>query len=320
MAELIVYPNASKGGITSVIRGRAVEEPRKRFDVVFFHDKGGRRAFSDLSNVRTTIIRRDRADFAVEYLINQNNYETVSVLSSPKTVGHIANAADNIRYEFHSSNPLVIKSELESMDLNQVEEFAVPSKFLRGTVAPLLPKFHRRKLRVLPNVVDSSIFTPEGATDFYSPSREPETAAVPLVWVGRFDTGKGYRHFLRALAALPPRYFGIVVVSFESDPSRAADFYHECAAMGVTDRVQLYLNQSQHEMAKLYRWAKQRGGLAVSTSLLESFGYFVAEATACELPVVAFELPVFNEQPNVDMISTVPIGSVTALVDSIQWH
>lgn len=88
--------------------------------------------------------------------------------------------------------------------------------------------------------------------------------------------------------------------------------------MGVSDRVELYLNQPQTEMAKLYRWAARQGGLAISTSLLESFGYFVAEATACELPVVAFDLPVWKEHLNKELISTVPIGSVTELVRLIK--
>lgn len=318
MHELIIYPNASKGGITSVIRGRAAAYPHVLFDVVFLEDRGGGRAFSDLPNVRISIIPRGRAEAAVEYLVGQKSYTTVSVLSYPIIVKRLAGTADHIRYEFHSSDMAVNEREINNLELDSVDEITVPTSFMANSIESILPPHQRRKLRTLPNLVDANIFSRNGAIDFYDDANTEPTGKVPLVWVGRFDDGKGYKHFLRTIAALPQQYFGIAVVSLEKDPSRASSFFNEAAAMGVLERVELYLNQPQSEMAKLYRWAAMRGGRAISTSLLESFGYFVAEATECGLPAIAFDLPVWQEHPNKNLITSVPIGSVTALIRSVQ--
>lgn len=318
MQELIIYPNASKGGISSVIRGRATAYPYIRFDVIFLEDRGGSQAFSDLPNVRTSIISRGRAETAIEYLVQTNSYSTVSVLSYPSIVKRIASLANHIRYEFHSSDMNVNRREIASLDLNLVDEFTAPTNFMIRSIESVLPPHQWRKLRMLPNLVDSKTFSRTGPSDFYREGTRTQPAGIPLVWVGRFDDGKGYRHFLRTLASLPNQYFGIVVVSLEKDPDRASAFFNECAAMGVTERVHLFLNQPQSEMAKLYRWAAEREGRAVSTSLLESFGYFVAEATACGLPVVTFDLPVWEEHTNRDLITSVTVGSVTSLVEALQ--
>lgn len=224
MDQLIIYPNASKGGITSVIRGRAVAQPYLRFDALFFEDRGGSQAFVDLDNVRTAIIPPGRAESAAQYLENQNSYETISVLSSPNIMKHLSGVSANIRYEFHSSDMAVNKREIEKLDLAQIDELTVPTEVMANAIFPLIAQAHVRKLRVLPNLVDSNIFGPEGAIDFYREEESLVEGAIPLVWVGRFDEGKGYRHFLRALAALPENYYGIVVVSLEKDPSRASAF------------------------------------------------------------------------------------------------
>src|SRR5699024_4677826 len=218
----------------------------------------------------------------------------------------------------HTSNINVIIKELQVLNLDTVDEITVPSQQMSMAVEPLLTQEHKHKLQVLPNLVDKNVFRPDGPLDFYTKQTTPAVGKVPLVWVGRFEEGKGFRQFLRALAELPTEYFGIVVVSLEKGPERPTEFLMECAVNGVSDRVELYLNQPQTEIAKLYRWTKTRGGAAVSTSLLESFGYFVAEATACGLPVVAFELPVWKEQEHSQLISSVPIGSVSSLVNNLK--
>lgn len=320
MKQLIVYPNASKGGITSVIRGRAAAEPNVHFDALFFADRGGSQAFADLKNVRSAIIPKGRAESAAKYLYSKNFYDTISILSAPSIMKHLVDVSAHVRYEFHSSDMNVNKREIDNLDLGQLDEVSVPSRFMASSIKQLIPAQFRKKITVTPNLVDQTIFSSQGSTDFYrdNQSIRMPSNAIPLVWVGRFDEGKGYRHFLRALSNLPSNYYGVVVVSLEKDPSRASAFLNEAAVAGVFDRVELYLNQSQHEMAKLYRWAAQRGGLAISTSLLESFGYFVAESTACGLPVVAFDLPVWKEHENQDKISTVTVGSVTELVKVIQ--
>lgn len=317
MRDLIVYPNASKGGVSTVIRGRAVAEPQRGIDAVFFADKGGANAFEDLPLVRTLIVSPDRRDAVLKYMAGTFDYASASVLSAPAVVAQLAGRVRHLRYEFHSSDLTIIKNEIDKLDTASLDEISVPTRYMAQHVRALLPISARRKLNVLPNLVDHGTFRPEGAAVFAEESDQVLHQGIPLIWVGRFDKGKGHRHFARMLAGLPREYVGIMVVSLEKDPDRVSQFLAECAVMGVLDRVRVYLNLPQKELAALYRWARDRGGSAVSTSLLESFGYFVAEATACALPVVAFDLPVWAEHDRRQLITTVPTGSVRDLVSAL---
>ena len=319
MRKLIIYPNCSKGGVSSVIRGRAADEPNTQFDVVFFNDRGGLRTFSDISNVDVRIIREDRSIAYLTYLVSRMDYDSVHVLSTPKIANALVENPDVVAvYEFHSSNMTVVEQELKELDIDKMSQIAVPSEMMKLKIGERLPRRTLSRLIVVPNLVDHHVFSQNGPSDFFD--RDPkftEESLRPIVWVGRFDKDKGYQYAVRALAQLPEDFIGIFVVSLEHDPVRTSRFLSECDAMGVRDRVQLYMNLSQPEIANLYRSARDRGGVYVSTSLMESFGYAIAESIECGLPCAAFELPVLGLHRDRGKLQSVPIGDVEALAKMI---
>ena len=304
MRKLIIYPNCSKGGVSSVIRGRAADEPGTQFDVIFFNDRGGLRTFSDVSNVNVRIIREDRSNAYLTYLVNTIEYDTVHVLSAPKTANTLAQNPDAVVvYEFHSSNMTVVEQELQVLDIDKMSQIAVPSAAMKLKIGERLPRRSLARLIVTPNLVDRRIFSQDGSFDFFD--NDPmfvNSGLRPFVWVGRFDKDKGYQYAVRALAQLPENYIGIFVVSLEHDPIRTSRFLSECDSMRVRDRVQLYMNLSQPEIANLYRSARELKGIYVSTSLMESFGYAIAESMECGLPCAAFELPVLGLHRDLSLI------------------
>lgn len=315
--RLIVYPNCSKGGVTSVIRGRAATSPEIQFDVVFLHDRGGRDAFNDLDNVSVRICRKDRAPAYITYVSNTRNYESVSLLSVPELT-HQVEWPDEmvVNYEFHSSDLDIISREISHLKLDQINRVVAPSRFMADQIIPLLPEDESHKAVTVPNLVDHRLFRPPhassdtGVYDFGD--------SIPLIWVGRFDKGKSYRSFVRLLGVLPQHYVGVLITSMENDPQRAGDFYGEVYTQGVNARTTVLLNVPQHEIADIYRAATVAGGYLVSTSLLESFGYTVAEAIATGLRVVAFQLPALREHPDPGrLVRFVDIGSVTEMRDAI---
>lgn len=316
MRHLIVYPNCSKGGVTSVIRGRARKNPEIHFDVVFFNDRGGRFAFEDLPNVTVRIVRQDRSTSYFNYLMENFSYSSVSVLSSPATSNQLVKFENcRVTYEFHSSDMSIVKEEIDQLEVDRIARFIAPTSVMTEQIRDLLPLRVRDRLEVESNLVDTALFSTDGRAEFFANSRfEQDANAIPLIWVGRFDSGKGYQYFIRTIAQLPEQYVGHVIVSLESDPDRADKFLSECAAMGVEDRVRLYLNLSQAQIAEAYRSVRDAGGWCVSTSLMESFGYSVAEARACGLRVAAFDLPVWDAYAHDSAVVTVPTGSIPALV------
>ncbi|OFP24496.1 hypothetical protein HMPREF2996_00310 [Corynebacterium sp. HMSC066C02] len=315
MRKLIIYPNCSKGGVSSVIRGRAADEPNTHFDVVFFNDRGGLRTFSDIANVNVRIIREDRAIAYLTYIVSRMEYDSVHVLSTPKIANALVKDSDvAVVYEFHSSNMTVVGEELKELDVDKMSQIAVPSEVMRLKIGERLPRRILARLIVTPNLVDHRVFSSEGPSDFFD--RDPKLADStlrPIVWVGRFDKDKGYQYAVRALAQLPENYFGIFVVSLEHDPIRTSRFLSECDAMGVRDRIQFYMNLSQPEISTLYRSARDRGGVYVSTSLMESFGYAIAESMECGLPCVAFQLPVLDMHNDRGQLYSVPVGDIQAM-------
>ncbi|WP_342318171.1 glycosyltransferase family 4 protein [Corynebacterium mayonis] len=306
--------------MTSVIRGRAASERQTQFDVVFYNDRGGLSSFRDMDNINVRIVREDRAISFLKYLVTRVDYEEINILSSPK----IANALAEddglaITYEFHSSNMTVIENEMSVLDFDRLSSILVPSVMMQEKVADLLPRRVRRRLFVCPNLVDHGLFSPQGVSDFFAHDETLSSAGLkPLVWVGRFDRDKGYQYAIRALAQLPTNYVGVFVVSLEHDPLRANRFFSECDAMGVRDRVLLYMNLSQPDMANLYRSARDAGGAYLSTSLMESFGYSIAESLSCGLSCVSFDLPVLDMHEGRGNLHRVPIGDVQSFADAVR--
>ena len=312
MRKLIVYPNCSKGGVATVIRGRAVAEPNVQFDCVFVEDKGGVDAYSDLPNVDIRIVRRDRCAALVQFLVGSGIYSELSILSFPE-IARGAQFPESllVKYEFHSSNMSIIKKELSLVDLSTIDTLVAPSQYMADQIDAELPKSTRLRTVVVPNLIDSRVFHPG-----QSETNPIGANGVPLIWIGRFDKEKGVKHFLRLLSLLPEKFYGIVFVSLESDPARAADFFSEVHASGVNDRVHLLMNVPQWKLGDFFRRARERGGALVSTSIMESFGYTVVEAIACALPVYAFGLEVFAEHSDPDgLLNTVDIGDVVALAE-----
>ncbi len=317
MRKLIIYPNCSKGGVTSVIRGRAVADTNSEFQAVFFNDRGGRDAFSDLPNVTVRLPRKDRVPAYISHLLATTEYASVSVLSAPDLIGKVSWPA-HVRpvYEFHSSDMAVIKKEISTLALSKLSLITAPSAFMASRIRAELPTSPHIEVRVVPNLVDTTSFWSGTADRHVLPP-----GSTPLLWVGRFDKGKGYRYFLRLLGGLPTHFFGVAIVSLESDPRRAADFLAEAYACGVDERIRLLLNVPQRRIGELYREAAEKGGCLVSTSLLESFGYSVAEALTSGLPVAAFDLPPFHEHRDPDnLLRTVEIGDVQSLRNAIEDH
>lgn len=320
MRKLFIYPNCSKGGVISVIRGRARNEPDTEFDVVFFNDRGGRNAFTDLPNVNVQLVRQDRSKNYLTYLVKQFKYDSVNVLSHPKTANLLGENDDlAVTYEFHSSDMNVVKKEIGELNLDRLAAITAPTPQMVRLISNFVPARVKPRLSVLTNLIDSAIFSEDGEASFFANSRfvEDETC-IPLVWVGRFDKGKGYGYALRILAHLPQEYVCFFIVSLEKDPERVNDFYREAAEMGVVDRVRILLDIPQSVMGNLMRSVRNKNGWLISTSLMESFGYSVAEALACGTRVAAFELPVWQNFERQHLLHRVVSGDVQEFAKVIQ--
>lgn len=308
---LSVYPNCSKGGMTTVYRTRALARPQDKHDFVFMNDRGGRAVFSALPNTDIRIFPNGRFTPALEYIAQNFEYDQVRITSLPEAAMRLAvSLPDRVVYEFHSSTVGIVESELKRLDIDSLEAIQTPSDWLTHLVTRRLTSAQASKCITVPNLVDRDTFNPSVTPE----DRHLGDGLVPLLWVGRFDKGKNFNDFLRLMSILPEHFVAVVVVSYETEPDRISRALHEARAYGITDRMFTHLNLSQSQLARLYTWTRERGGLFVSTSLAESFGYGIAEALACGLPTVAYRVGGVPEVPTFDTPQRLlPVGDVYGL-------
>lgn len=313
---LSIYPNCSKGGMATVYRTRALSCPEERHDFLFMNDRGGRAAFDSLPNTAYRIIPKGRFSPALSFITNHFDYDEVRVTSLPDVASQLGHGLpDRVAYEFHSSTKSIVEAELKRLDIDAVRNIQTPSHWLTNIVARRLTRAQASKCLTVPNLVDRTTFNKSVPPAV----RDLEDGLIPLLWIGRFDKGKNLNDFLRVLSLLPERYVPVVVVSYETEPDRIARAFQEARSYGVAHRMQTHLNLSQEQLARLYTWARERGGLFLSTSLAESFGYSVAEALACGLPTVAYRVGGIPEVPTHETRrELISVGDVPGMAAAVE--
>lgn len=311
---LHVYPNCSLGGMTTVYRNRALSDPENRYTFIFANDKAGSVAYQSLPNASIRIAGRDRFKAVVEYAVAQIEYDLVRITSLPQMPARLKKSTAEMVYEFHSSDESVIDQELAVLDRSLISKIVTPSEFLAERVRSRLPARERGLVEVLPNLVDESVFSPDGAV----PDLQLGTGVTPLVWIGRLDKGKNALDFLRVLSLLPKSYVGVLILSYEDHPERMADMLGLAAALGVRERIRILLNLSQPQIAEIYRFASAHQGIFCSTSLGESYGYGVAEALASGLDSVAYDVGALAELSSCSAgYDLIAVGDLHGFAESI---
>ncbi|MDJ0321724.1 glycosyltransferase [Pseudarthrobacter sp. PS3-L1] len=299
----------------TVYRNRVVSEPANHHHLVFFKDFGASSVYDQFPNTRVDIVKKERLAPYVELAALEQHYAEIRITSLPELSNLLKNrGSSRLVYEFHSSDETVLRKELDVLALSNIDEIRVPSQYLAEVVKSLVPQDFAFLVQVEKNLVDLTVFSAEGTTGTWN----MKSGIRPLIWVGRFDKGKNCRDFVRALSLLTPEFVGVVVVSMEDSPDRMAGFLADAAAYGVSHRLEVMMNLAPADVASLYRYARDRSGYFVSTSLGESFGYGVAESMATGLPAIAYSVGAIEERlSDWGSLELVPVGDIEELANRI---
>ncbi|WP_410514189.1 glycosyltransferase family 4 protein [Paenibacillus sp. BR2-3] len=143
-------------------------------------------------------------------------------------------------------------------------------------LVPELPRF------VFQNPLDTSAFT-------YIPGNRPPKPVV--AWVGRLENNKNWKLFLEIgywMVKHRPQVELWMFVDYElSAEAEKNEFWLWVNHLGIQDQIKLLPNVPHFQMPAYYSLIGDSGGLLLSTSYLEGYGYAVAEAIACRCPVLS---------------------------------
>lgn len=112
-----------------------------------------------------------------------------------------------------------------------------------------------------------------------------------LAWIGRIQANKNWKEFLQIglelLRSQPELYLWMFQDDTLFDPEEKEAFDQFVAETGIGSKLILYSNIPHEHMADYLSIVGDSGGLLCSTSILEGFGYAVAEAMLCRCPVLS---------------------------------
>lgn len=111
-----------------------------------------------------------------------------------------------------------------------------------------------------------------------------------LVWCGRFHEQKGVDQIPKIVALLKKRIPNIRLAVIGFGEKWNLHLRKELSRRGLEDNVELKGYLDGNEKYKVFKSSK----IFLMTSLYESFGQVILEAMKCGLPVVAYDLPVYQ--------------------------
>lgn len=154
-----------------------------------------------------------------------------------------------------------------------------PTDHLLELFISICPWLHRY---VIPNIVDVKTFR-------MIPGEPPCDPVI--AWVGRLESNKNWSEYLKIAHHIRKSKPNLHLWMFH-DPGLATEeqkqlFNEELHALGLNDRLIVFTNIPNQVMPMYYSSIASSGGLLLSTSITEGFGYAVAEAICCTCPVLS---------------------------------
>jgi glycosyltransferase involved in cell wall biosynthesis len=164
----------------------------------------------------------------------------------------------------------------------------------------------RGRFRVVPNTIDTELFFPAS-------TNLPAQGLPKLLTVGLLTEAKGIPVLLRAVHAVVAKGMQLHL-DIVGDGRERPDYEKLAGELGLEDAVTFHGLVSKDEVGSMMRGSS----FYLQPSLWETFSAAIIEAMACGKPVVATQIPVFEEKVGEDMGILVPPGDVDALASAIE--
>jgi len=141
------------------------------------------------------------------------------------------------------------------------------------------------KIKLLPNGVDTSYFTPGDGTSFRNKYRIDDKVKI-ILFVGRLHPVKGLNYLIKAFKHVKERVDDSKLVLIGNDFGMKNQLMNLCKTLRLSNEV-LFINQLYGDrLVNAYR----SSNVVVLPSSFEIFGLSILEACSCGKPVVASDV------------------------------
>lgn len=281
MKLLFTFFNPS-GGMETLNRTRcqALSEYGVECHLLYTHNGEGRK------NVRNIPMLITNKDAEIRDLLERVAFDLIVVCTDIDLAERIRSFGYTGLLVFEVQG-LGILSEAEQI----IEEFAErihqhPDALLYPETAHLQTLFQKK----FPSIPQFSFDDPVNCVQFEYTSYPIKNHPI-IGWVGRISANKNWKEFLRIgknmIDIYPEMYLWMFQDETLYEPEEKESFDQLVAASGISSRLIRYSNIPHEQMADYMSMIGDSGGFLCSTSILEGFGYAVAEAMLCRCPVLS---------------------------------
>ncbi|QHT59283.1 glycosyltransferase family 4 protein [Paenibacillus lycopersici] len=280
MKLLFTFFNPS-GGMETLnrIRCKALSAWKAECHLLYSIDGEGRKNIKDIP----TFIMNDEA--AIRRLIERERYDAIVVctdvmlLTLMRRIGY----RGLLVFEIQGLGTLEMATSalqhIAALVLQSADAVLYPQT---GHLKRLLPGY-------LPGIPHFCFDDPLDTVDFGYAAYPPKPFPI-FGWVGRIEENKNWRDFLligaRVLNRHPEGFLWMFGDPSLGEPKEKAMFDKWVDGLQLRRKLIMHANVPHEQMADYFSIIGDSGGLLLSTSILEGFGYAVAEAMLCRCPVL----------------------------------
>lgn len=281
MKVLFTFFNPS-GGMETLNRTRckALKERQVECHLLYSMDGEGRRNIKDIP----TYISNDEA--YIGRIIERERYDAIVVCTDVTMLV--------LMRKVGFKGPLVFEVQgLGTMNTAHAILKDISARVLQTADAVLYPQTnHLRQLMQehLPGIQHFCFDDPLDTKDFGYIAFPPKRFPI-IGWVGRIEENKNWKDFLligaRLVNLYPEAYLWLFGDLSLCEPLEKALFDKWVEGLKLRSKLVIHPNVPHDQMASYFSIIGDSGGLLLSTSIMEGFGYAVAEAMLCRCPVLA---------------------------------
>ncbi|MFC5653498.1 glycosyltransferase family 4 protein [Paenibacillus solisilvae] len=284
MKILFTYFIAS-GGIETLnrLRCRALRQVGIDAHVLYLWDGAGRQNMSDISHFITN------DDNEIRTILTANHYDAIIVTCDHLMLQRIRGLGYSgvLIYETQGLGTReqargTLQAASLFIKLYAQAAISPPTSHLMELFQTYLSGIHPFFVQ---NLIDTDRFTYQDA-HWLNPAGN-----LILGWIGRLEHNKNWPLFLEIAAALSRKRNNLRIWMFEdaniSEPGEREKFNHLVNERNLLPILTLRSNVPHDHMPHYLSVIGDSGGMLLSTSYVEGFGYAVAEAMSCGCPVLS---------------------------------